>query len=260
MRIEPRYLGKYELQERLGRGGMGEVWKAFDPQLRRYVAVKVLNADLREEPDFVARFTHEAQLVASLHHPNIVQIHDFQFTDDAGDHKGQLHPSTPPSPLRSMAYMVMDYVEGTTLADYIYSTSRKGLFPSAVEIVQLFTSISLAIDYAHRQGMVHRDIKPANILLDKRNTTRNPMGEPILTDFGIAKLVGVATGTVTGTWLGTPMYTSPEQAQGQPGNERSDIYSLGVILYELCTGAQPFRGETITAIMMQHITTIPTAP
>jgi serine/threonine protein kinase len=110
MKIEPQYLGKYELQERLGRGGMGEVWKAFDPQLRRYVAIKVLNADLREEPDFVARFTHEAQLVASLHHPNIVQIHDFQFTetpDDAGHTvpqtasiKGPPHPSTPPSPLR----------------------------------------------------------------------------------------------------------------------------------------------------------------
>src|SRR6266568_96108 len=95
MRIEPRYLGKYELQERLGRGGMGEVWKAFDPQLRRYVAIKVLNADLREEPDFVARFTHEAQLVASLHHPNIVQIHDFQFTDTSDGNS-------------SMAYMVMD--------------------------------------------------------------------------------------------------------------------------------------------------------
>src|SRR6266566_1092108 len=117
MRIEPRYLGKYELQERLGRGGMGEVWKAFDPQLRRYVAIKVLNADLREEPDFVARFTHEAQLVASLHHPNIVQIHDFQFTDTSDGNS-------------SMAYMVMDYVEGTTLADYIYSTSRKGQYPS----------------------------------------------------------------------------------------------------------------------------------
>jgi hypothetical protein len=108
--------------------------------------------------------------------------------------------------------------------------------------------------------MIHRDIKPANILLDKRNTTNNPMGEPILSDFGIAKLIGVSSGTVTGTWLGTPMYTSPEQAQGQPGNERSDIYSLGVILYEICTGEKPFRGETITAIMMQHITTMPTAP
>ncbi len=262
MRIEPRYLGKYELQERLGRGGMGEVWKAFDPQLRRYVAIKVLNADLREEPDFVARFTHEAQLVASLHHPNIVQIHDFQFTgtDDAGDHKGPLNPSTPRSPLRSMAYMVMDYVEGTTLADCIYSTSRKGQFPSAVEIVQLFTSISLAIDHAHRQGMVHRDIKPANILLDKRNTTRNPMGEPILTDFGIAKLQGKATLAATYGWLGTPLYLSPEQAQGQPSDRRSDLYSLGIIVYEMITGVPPFRGDNPLSIMMQHYSAMPTPP
>jgi eukaryotic-like serine/threonine-protein kinase len=247
MRIEPRNLGKYELQERLGRGGMGEVWKAFDPQLRRYVAIKVLNADLREEPDFVARFTHEAQLVASLHHPNIVQIHDFQFADT-------------PDGKSSMAYMVMDYVEGTTLADYIYSTSRKGLFPSAVEIVQLFTSISLAIDYAHRQGMVHRDIKPANILLDKRNTTRNAMGEPILTDFGIAKLQGNATLAATYGWLGTPLYLSPEQAQGQPSDKRSDLYSLGIILYEMITGVPPFRGDNPLSIMMQHYSAMPTPP
>ena len=247
MKIEPRYLGKYELQERLGRGGMGEVWKAFDPQLRRYVAIKVLNADLREEPDFVARFTHEAQLVASLHHPNIVQIHDFQFTDT-------------PDGNSSMAYMVMDYVEGTTLADYIYSTSRKEQFPSAGEIVHLFTSISLAIDYAHRQGMVHRDIKPANILLDKRNTTRNPMGEPILTDFGIAKLQGKATLAATYGLLGTPLYLSPEQAQGQPSDRRSDLYSLGIIVYEIITGVPPFRGDNPLSIMMQHYSAMPTPP
>jgi serine/threonine protein kinase len=270
MKIEPQYLGKYELQERLGRGGMGEVWKAFDPQLRRYVAIKVLNADLREEPDFVARFTHEAQLVASLHHPNIVQIHDFQFTEtpeNAGhtvpqtaSNKGSPHPSTPRSPLQSIAYMVMDYVEGTTLADYIYSTSRKGQFPSAVEIVHLFTSISLAIDYAHRQGMVHRDIKPANILLDKRNTTRNPMGEPVLTDFGIAKLQGKATLAATYGWLGTPLYLSPEQAQGHPSDRRSDLYSLGIIVYEMITGIPPFRGDNPLSIMMQHYSAMPTPP
>ena len=247
MRIEPRYLGKYELQERLGRGGMGEVWKAFDPQLRRYVAIKVLNADLREEPDFVARFTHEAQLVASLQHPNIVQIHDFQFTDS-------------PDGSSSLAYMIMDYVEGTTLADYIYSTSRKGQFPPAVEIIHLFASISLAIDYAHQQGMVHRDIKPANILLDKRNTTRNPMGEPILTDFGIAKLQGNATLAATHGWLGTPLYLAPEQAQGLPSDKRSDLYSLGIIAYEMITGEPPFHGDNVLSIMMQHYSAVPTPP
>src|SRR6266704_3501804 len=110
--------------------------------------------------------------------------------------------------------MVMTYVEGWTLADYIASTSGKGKIPSPSEIVNLFASISLAIDYAHQKGMIHRDIKPANILLDKHNTTRNPMGEPILTDFGLARLLGTSASTLSATQLSTPLYTSPEQARG----------------------------------------------
>ncbi len=247
MSTNPRQLGKYELRERLGSGGMAEVWKSFDTQLHRYVAIKILHANLQNDPEFMTRFVREARAIASLHHPNIVQIYDFQTVN-------------PSESSNSLAYMVMDYVEGQTLAEYLRHSSGLGKSLSATDIVNLFASISRAIDYAHRHDMIHRDIKPANILLDKRNTTNNPMGEPILSDFGIAKLIGVASGTVTGTWLGTPMYTSPEQAQGQPGNERSDIYSLGIILYEICTGVQPFRGETITAIAMQHITTTPTAP
>ncbi|HEX9131169.1 MAG TPA: protein kinase [Ktedonobacteraceae bacterium] len=243
----PQRIGKYELRERLGRGGMAEVWKAFDSQLERYVAIKILHADLQADPEFLTRFSREARVIASLHHPNIVQVHDFQI----------IHPPETSTPL---AYMVMDYVEGQTLADYIRSTSRLGKFPPPTDTVQLFASISRAIDYAHKQGMIHRDIKPANILLDKRHTTHNPMGEPILTDFGIAKLLGVSTGTISGVWTGTPLYISPEQAQGHPGNERSDIYSLGVILYEFCTGVQPFHGETIPAILMQHVNAMPTPP
>jgi serine/threonine protein kinase len=108
--------------------------------------------------------------------------------------------------------------------------------------------------------MIHRDIKPSNILLDQRYKTHNPMGEPVLTDFGIAKLVGASSGTMSGVWLGTPLYISPEQAQGQPGNERSDIYSLGVILYEMCTGVTPFQGENIPAILMQQVHAMPTPP
>ena len=167
-------LGKYELRERLGRGGMAEVWKAFDTKFHRYVAIKILHTDLQADPEFITRFAREARVIASLHHPNIVQIHDFQTT--------QLPQSSVP-----IAYMVMDYVEGQTLAHYIGSTSRSGKFPPPIDIVHLFTSISKAIDYAHRMGMVHRDIKPANILLDKRNTSLSPMGEPVLTDFGIAR-------------------------------------------------------------------------
>ena len=240
-------LGKYELCERLGRGGMAEVWKALDTQLQRHVALKILHADLQNDPSFITRFEREAQVIASLHHPNIVQIHDFQI-------------SRPPETSNTIAYMVMDYVEGQTLADYVRSTSRLGKFPLASEIVYLFTALGKAIDYAHHRGMIHRDIKPANILLDKRNTSQSTMGEPILTDFGIVKLLGTSTGTQSGAWMGTPLYISPEQAQGQPGNERSDIYSLGVILYEICTGVQPYRGDTVPAIIIQHINATPTSP
>ncbi|GAC1566099.1 MAG: hypothetical protein NVS3B14_06320 [Ktedonobacteraceae bacterium] len=248
MSTEPlRRLGKYELQQRLGQGGMAEVWKALDTQLQRYVAIKLLHANLQADPNFVTRFQNEAQAIASLRHPNIVQIHDFQV-------------SYPPESDSPTAYIVMPYIEGHTLADYIANTSARGNIPSPVEIVNLFTSISLAVDYAHQKGIIHRDIKPANILLDRHNTTRNSMGEPILTDFGLAKLLGVSAGTLTATQLGTPVYTSPEQARGYPGNERSDLYSLGIILYEIATGTPPFRGDTPLAVLSQHLNTTPTSP
>lgn len=246
MSTQPRRLGKYELQERLGQGGMAEVWKAFDPQLRRYVAIKFLHTDLRASPDFIARFIREGQAIAALRHPNIVQVYDFQTSSlEDGD---------------SLAYMVMDYIEGQTLAHYIRRTSQIGRFPSPREIVQLFTSISLAVDYAHQHGMFHRDIKPANILLDTRNTRNNPMGEPILTDFGIAKMVGAETLTTAGMSMGTPLYISPEQVQGKPGNEKSDLYSLGVVLYEVCAGSPPFHGDSPYTIMLQHVNNPPPPP
>src|SRR6516162_1622356 len=124
----PQRLGKYELRESLGRGGMAEVWKAYDSQLERYVAIKLLHADLQNDPEFLTRFSREARVIASLHHPNIVQVHDFQIAQ-------------PPESNGPLAYMVMDYVEGQTLAQYIRSTSRIGKFPSATELVQLFASI-----------------------------------------------------------------------------------------------------------------------
>jgi eukaryotic-like serine/threonine-protein kinase len=244
--MELELLGKYELLERLGQGGMGEVWKARDTQLRRNVAIKFLHANLQSDPDFVTHFMREAQFIASLHHPNIIQIHDFQLTDERGS--------------GTAAYMVMDYIEGGTLARYISETSRKGRFPGATDIVHLFTYVSLALDYAHRQGMIHRDIKPANILLDKRISSGRPMGEPILSDFGIAKLQGGGSSTVTHTGIGTPLYISPEQAQDHVVDERSDLYSLGIILYEVMTGITPFRGENPLAIMMQHVYETPPPP
>ncbi len=239
-------LGKYELLECLGRGGMGEVWKARDTQLRRFVAIKVLHADLQANPDFVAHFMREAQLVASLRHPNIVQVHDFQLTDTQGS--------------SIKAYMVMDYIEGGTLADAIANTIRKGRFPPAADIVTLFTAISLALDYAHQKGMIHRDIKPANILMDSSATTGSTLGEPILTDFGIAKLQNAGSSTVTRALIGTPRYISPEQAEGHAVDERSDLYSLGIVLYEIVTGMTPFRSESPLAIMMQHVHEKPNPP
>jgi serine/threonine protein kinase len=264
MSISPRSLGKYELKERLGRGGMAEVWKSYDTQLQRYVAIKFLQSGLHKDTDFANRFIREAQTIAALRHPNIVQVHDFQAAASS-EHGG------------SIAYMVMNYIEGPTLAEYILTTSRVGKFPLSAEIVHLFTTIGGAIDYAHQNGMVHRDIKPANIMLNKKLPSRYQMGEPILTDFGIVKLLGATSGTVnldittgilnagpsvtlSGALIGTPLYMAPEQARSQPGDERSDIYSLGVILYEICTGVVPFHGSTPSAIIMQHVFAEPPNP
>ncbi|HEX7737972.1 MAG TPA: protein kinase [Ktedonobacteraceae bacterium] len=246
MHIDAGQLGKYELRERLGQGGMAEVWKAFDARLQRFVAIKFLHSMLRSDPTFISRFLREGQAVASLHHPNIVQIYDFE-TPEPGDKE-------------ALAYMVMDYIEGQTLAEFLRASTQAGKFLPPADLLSLFYSISDAIDYAHRRGLLHRDIKPANILLDQRNTARNSMGEPVLTDFGIVKMLGSATGTLTNSAMGTPLYISPEQALGHPDTAASDIYSLGVVLYEVCTGQAPFRGDTPFAILQQHIGAPPPPP
>lgn len=245
MSEEPQRLGKYELREHVAQGGMGTVWKAFDTQLQRYVAVKILHVGMQHNPDVTRRFEREAQLLAALHHPNIIQIHDFQFA----------HP-----PDTTVSYMVMDYIQGGTMADYIRNTARKQQFPPPGDIVSIFTAVSLALDYAHQKGLIHRDIKPANILLDQQQPLIKSIGNPILTDFGIARVQGAPAGTAIGTFLGTPHYISPEQAQGKYYDKRSDLYSLGVILYEMLTGVTPFRGDTPMAILIQHLYATPTPP
>ena len=251
MSTTPRRLGKYELQELLGQGGMAEVWKAFDTQLQRYVAIKLLHANLQADPDFVSRFTREAQTIAALRHPNIIQIYDFHIAETG---------SAGTSETNAIAYMVMEYIKGSTLANYIYNTSHKKQFPAAAEIIRLFTPISLAIDYAHQQGMIHRDIKPSNILLDQTHTSRNPMGEPILSDFGLAKVLTAASQTLTGTALGTPLYISPEQVQNRPVSQQTDLYALAVVFYEVFTGVPPFQGDSLTGIMIQHLLEVPPDP
>jgi serine/threonine protein kinase len=247
MNTNPRQIDKYTMQELLGSGGMAEVWKAWDNQLERYVAIKLLHADLQNDPNFITRFEREARLIAALHHPNIIQIYDFRV-------------SRLPETGNPLVYMVMDYIEGQTLAQYFRDTVHKGKFLPYSTLLQLFAPICLAVDYAHQKGMIHRDIKPSNILLDRRNTTRNLMGEPVLSDFGIARLLGASSSMHSGWRLGTPYYISPEQVMGSPGSERSDIYALSVVLYEACTGTRPFRGDNPASLMMHHVHTKPVAP
>jgi len=247
MSTNPIRVGKYELQERLGQSGIAEVWKAFDTQAHHFVAIKFLHPNLQADRDFVARFQREAPVIASLHHPNIVQYYDFSVS--------QLPGTTGVN-----AYMVMNYVEGGTLASSILNTSHEGKLIPIADIVRLFTSIGMAVDFAHQHGIVHSNIKPANILLDKRDTSRNAIGEPIVTDFGMARLLGIATSGTSGWWNNAPLYISPEQVMGLPATERSDIYSLGIMLYEICTGTLPFLGNNPAAIMMQHVNTIPATP
>lgn len=246
MSNDPGFTGRYELQELLGQSEMSEVWKAFDTQTRQYVAIKFLHANLRMDFDFAARFQREAQVIAALRHPNIVRYQDFFIAQ-------------PPGTGNATGSIIMDYVDGGTLDAYIGATSRQGKFLATPDIVALFTSFGTALDYAHRQGIVHRRLKPANILLDRRNTTRNLTGEPIVTDFGLATLLA-ANAEKGSSWPGSPLYTSPEQIMGGAGDARSDVYALGIMLYEVVAGTPPFPGRNQAAIMVQHINTIPASP
>lgn len=221
-------LGNYRIVERIGRGGMATVYKAYQPALERYVAVKVIHEPLAADDEmFLKRFQREAKAVAALRHPDIVQVFDFGTQDD-------------------VSYMVMEYLEGTTLKAELNVLAEKGQTMPLEEVQRIFRAVASALEHAHRQGMVHRDIKPANVML----TTR---GDVILTDFGIAKIVGGTQYTATGAVTGTPAYMSPEQGQGERGDERSDIYALGVVLYEMVTGRVPYDADTPLAVILKHI-------
>jgi len=219
-------LGKYRLIERLGRGGMAEVYRAYQPRLERDVAVKVMFGYLAEDEKFVGRFEREAKAVAALHHPHIVQIHDFDVEDD-------------------VYYMVMEYIGGETLKARLKRLNAAGKRMRLDEVVRIFRALCDALDYAHAQGCIHRDIKPANVMFDGERL--------VLTDFGIASIVGGTRYTASGAMVGTPAYMSPEQGQGDPGDVRSDVYSLGVILYEMVTGRLPYDADTPLAVVLKHL-------
>ena len=215
-------LGRYQLVEQIGRGGMATVFRALNPHLDRTVAIKVLRSFRAEDPSFVERFKQEAKAVARLNHPNIVQVHDF------GDDKG-------------FSYIVMEYVTGGTLHDNVAPRRRLS------DILQLIAPLADAVQYAHEQGVVHRDIKPLNVLMDAN-------GRPKLTDFGLARILEGSAGlTQANAVFGTPEYMSPEQALGQPADERSDLYALGIIIYQMLLGQTPFRGDTPTETLMAQI-------
>ena len=238
MSMHQSRIGKYELQERLGLSVVGEIWKAFDTQERFYVAMKILRVNAEADADFTPRFYREAQILLTLRHPNIVPVRDFRVAQSGNE-----------------AYIIMDYVEGPSLADYLGKTARAGKIPAPAEIVQLMAPIAAALDYAHSRNVVHGAVRPAAILLNKQGETSSIPGEPKLTDFGLNSMQNPLALPVDDV-----SYIAPEIAQGLAATNRSDIYSLGVILYEMCTGALPFNGDTASDILMQHIHGTPISP
>ncbi len=216
-------IGSYRVLEQIGVGGMAMVYKAYHPGMDRYVAIKVLPPHLSQDPDFLKRFQREARAIAKLEHAHILPVHDY------GEYEG-------------ITYLAMRYVEAGTLKDRI--TAKRF---SLDEINRIISQIGGALDYAHRMGVIHRDVKPGNVLVDEQ-------GDTYLTDFGLARMMEPTEKlTASGVGLGTPAYMSPEQGQGDKVDHRSDIYSLGVILYEMVTGHVPYEAETPMAIVLKHI-------
>jgi len=223
-------IASYRILEKLGQGGMGVVYKAVDTGLDRMVAMKVLNPDLSKNPELVERFRAEARAQANLNHTNLATLYAFM-----------VHQGT--------AIMVMEFVDGETFAQMI---RRRGPIPE-VEAIPLFRQALLGIGYAHRAGILHRDIKPSNLMLNKNGLVK-------VMDFGIAKVMGARGMTRTGTQLGTLAYMSPEQIQNRNVDIRSDVYELGITLYEMLTGHLPFESDSEFQIMQDHVYTPPPPP
>ena len=223
-------IGGYEIAEEIGQGGMAVVYRAYQPQLERWVAVKILQATGASGEEFLARFRREARAIAALRHPNILTIYDY------GEEEG-------------IAYIVMEYVPGGTL-----KTRLTGQPIDWPDVATLVIPVGRALAYAHSQGIVHRDVKPANVLLPRPDW-------PLLADFGLVKLVGHQRGiTRPGISIGTPAYLSPEQAAGEDIDHRSDVYGLGIVLYELLTGHIPFEAKSPIDMMILRMQGPPTPP
>ncbi len=219
---------RYEVEAELGQGGMSAVYKAIDPNLNRPVAIKLIHPHLSSDAEFVRRFELEAAAVAKLRHPHIIQVYDFDHDED-------------------LYYMVLEFVPGDTLQAKLKKLNVAKQDLPLNEIIEVMAKICEAVGYAHEQGMIHRDLKPANVMI-------NPKGDPILMDFGVAKILGSAQHTATGAIIGTAKYMSPEQSRGDRPDERTDIYSLGVILFEMVAGEVPFNADSTVAILMKHVT------
>ncbi len=229
-------LGSYRILASLGQGGMARVYKAYQENLDREVAIKVLPPWYAADRSFVERFSLEARLVARLAHPNIVTVHD------ASEQNGHL-------------YIVMQLVSGGTLKQRLDQLQSLGKVMDTAEVVQIFSQLADALSYAHEQGIIHRDIKPVNVLMDHS-------ARPILSDFGIAKVLASTQEGLTrpGAGVGTPEYMSPEQCQGGAVDGRADIYALGAMLFEAMTGCTPFRGDNYPALAHSHIYEPPPRP
>ena len=240
-------LGGYRVIAPLGQGGMADVYKGYQPSLDRYVALKILTPRASADAAFYERFQREATSIAKLRHPNIVQVYDFGNAD-------------------GLTYMVMEYIAGPTLKSRMGDVRSQGQLMPRDEVLTIMRDVAAALDYAHAHGLIHRDVKPANILLRLEESASYllPSGvqhaeEPyaVLTDFGVVKMLEGIQFTATGMTLGTPDYMSPEQASGEEVTHSSDVYALGVVLYEMLVGQLPFSADTPLAVLLMHMSDSP---